>query len=298
MTTTLKTPTTWLAGTTIMAAGLAHAVFTTPSLASNGFQLCHIENAGFYAESDGQGILIDGMIREGLDGFAKASPELTDNIQAANAPFANLSIGFITHKHTDHFDAEATLEHLDKNAKVHYVVSEEIASELKSAGMTDEQSSRLHAVWPGDNSSTPIHLDLDNGIQVDIYRVSHNMDIQNLGYHITMPGGTTLFHPGDIQASEEELKSAGLKGVKVEYLLMPFFYGATDPADMERIKMAFDYTYIVPTHFHEGEPAWAQKHGGMAAFKASAIESMGGLNLADEMACLNNHKSSDNWSFK
>jgi len=286
---TLISPTSWLIATTFIAAGLAPAVFAAPSSSSDGFRLCHIENAGFYAESDGQGILIDGMIREGLEGFAKASPELTDNIQAANAPFANLSIGFITHKHTDHFDAKATLEHLDKNARMHYVVSEEIAAELKSAGMTDEQASRLHEVWPGDESSTPVHLDLGNGIQVDVYRVSHNLDIQNLGFYITMPGGTTLFHPGDIQASEEELKSAGLTGVKVEYLLMPFFYGATDPADMDKIKMAFDYAHIVPMHFHEGEPEWAQKHGGMDAFKIGAIESMGGLNLVGEMACLDSH---------
>ena len=207
---------------TSLASSLSGAV--SEKVLGEKVLLCHVANAGFLIKGKSAKVILDGMTqRDDYNGsFFMPSDETRSSL--LNDPTINVSL--VTHSHGDHFDAAITLQHLRANPKVKYVMPPEAFELLQAEGLTELEGNRVHAVYPA-LSGEPKTLVFE-GVSVDVYQIDHgNGQPQNIGYGVTVDG-FSLFHPGDISATREQLKAAGLNQKPTDVLLLPFWYGLGD----------------------------------------------------------------------
>ena len=256
----------------------------TPTYDQAG-KLCHIANAGFFIENQGEGILIDTVIDQGLKGYVKPTKPLLAKIEKGQAPFDNIKLVLITHFHADHFDPASTLRHLRANLETQYVMPPQAYEAIKELGITNEEANRVHIPLPGMNGiSQTIAI---TNIKTDIYRISHgaNRPIENLGYKVTLANGTTLFHPGDMSTTSEQLNSVGLNAISVDYLLLPFWVSLNEKTK-PMINASWNAKHIVPMHFQEENRDWMQQYGGPSGVKKIARNNWSNsISLTGEMKC-------------
>lgn len=246
-------------------------------------KICHIANAGFLFEKADRGVLVDAVMqRDDYEKtFALPSPETLSAMEAGTGAFSNVKLVLVTHKHGDHFDAAASLRHIRADADVEYVMPPEAFDLMKSAGMTTEEAKRVHAPLP-DWTDGPALLEKD-GIKLETYRVDHGPDMpQNLGYRVTI-AGTSFFHTGDINASPERLKNAGLSSVPVDYMMMPFWYALQQKASAES---AWTIGTMIATHYHAKEQPWMERMGGPEGLRTAAAAAWpNSIRIDKEMQC-------------
>ncbi|MBL4836083.1 MAG: MBL fold metallo-hydrolase [Kordiimonadaceae bacterium] len=245
--------------------------------------LCHIANAGFFAEASGQAVVIDAVLkRDDYDGsFALPSAQTLQTLQNGTHTFSNVKLALVSHLHGDHFDAKATLHHLKSNPKVAYVMPSSAYDLLIAAGLPEAHKDRVHAIMP-DEENSPKKLEI-NGISLTIFRIDHGPNMpQNLGYKVTL-AGKTVFHTGDINASAEQLSAAGLSNTATDIMLMPFWYVLQQT---ETIKKAWDIKTMVPMHYHAKEQPWMARLGGPEGLRtATAALWPTALRIDKEMQC-------------
>jgi len=270
---------------TIKTVALAALLASTPVVA-DGVKLCHIANAGFLMEGKDAAVLFDAArIRDEYDGeYGLPSDDLMRQLTPGTGAFEKVKLALVSHKHNDHFDPEATLNHLRADADVTYLMPPEAFDMLKEAGLTTAEEARVKAVlppWEGD----PLEYDI-GGIKARAYRVDHGPGRpQNIGFHV-MIDGVSFFHTGDIIASAESLRKAGLSHTPVDVMLMPFWYGLGDDAQMQAVKGAWDVATMVPMHLPPGERGWMSQFGGHDGFMDALYGQWpGSVRLTDEMAC-------------
>lgn len=246
-------------------------------------KVCHIANAGFFAESNEEALVVDAVMeRDNYNGtFALPSASTLASLQQGKAAFQHVKLALVTHHHGDHFDAVATLTHLRNNEVVQYIMPPEASQLLENAGLSDAERPRVHSVLPNWDKG-PTNLTV-NGIDVEVYRIDHGPNMpQNLGYKATL-GGKTVFHTGDINASAERLKSAGLGGTAVDFMLMPFWYLLQQKED---IATAWDIGTMIPMHYHAAAQPWMEQFGGPTGLRATAErEWPGAVRIDQEMQC-------------
>lgn len=267
----------------LLGTALALALSNNSAAAADSANLCHIANAGFYVAGSNEGVLIDAVLhRDDYDGrFALPSDETQQNIADSSGPFSKAKLALVTHKHGDHFDAEASLRHLRSSPDLHYVMPPEAFALMKSAGLTDKEASRVHASLP-EWSDGPQKMTI-NGIELEVYRIDHGPNMpQNLGYRITLDS-RSFFHPGDINASAEKLDGAGLKKTPVDYMLMPFWYAVQQ---RELINNAWSVGTLVGMHYHAKVQPWMTDMGGPEGLRTAVKNTWpNSIRLDREMQC-------------
>ena len=170
-----------------------------------------------------------------------------------------------THIHADHFDAAASVQHMESKSDVRYILTPQSFEALKPAGAGAEIS---HAVTPSHENDGPVTIKQD-GLTTEIYKVDHGKGAPtNFGYKITFPSGRSVFHTGDINASLESLKKHGLDKTPVDVLLIPFWYLLQNSANVPE---AWNAQTVVPTHFMAKEQEWMAQYGGMEGVKKLAL---------------------------
>ncbi len=263
-----------------IATGLTLLLASNPIQA--GTQICHIANAGFFIESSGTGVLIDAVMKRDdyEQTFALPSEEVLTNMTFGQGAFESVKLALVTHKHGDHFDAEASLQHL-RSSEVRYIMPPEAYELMKSAGMTELESARVQALLPNWDDG-PLRVSGD-GYEVDVYRIDHGPNMpQNLGYRIHI-NGKTFFHTGDINATPERLKAAGLQKTPVDYMMMPFWYALQQK---DAIDTAWQLGTMIATHYHAKEQAWMADAGGPEGLRRAAASVWpNSLRIDREMQC-------------
>lgn len=212
-------------------------------------KLCHIANAGFIAEGKAAAVLFDSarLTDEYNGAFALPSQSLMQSLTAGTGAFSKVKVALVSHRHNDHFDANATLEHLRGDADVEYIMPPEAYALLEEAGLSALESKRVHSVLPPWEGG-PIVLEIA-GIRIEAYRVDHGPNRpQNIGYRVQIDG-MTFFHTGDISASGESLRKAGLAATPVDVMLLAYWYGDSDAAQNKAIYEAWQIGTVVPMHF-------------------------------------------------
>ena len=110
---------------TAVLASLATILFGLNSAATETggeARICHIANAGFWITNGEKSVLIDALLAEGLEGYAKPSDNLEIAMEKGHVPFENVALVFTSHYHADHFNPAATLRHMAANPDAHYVL--------------------------------------------------------------------------------------------------------------------------------------------------------------------------------
>lgn len=253
------------------------------SVQAEPLNVCHIANAGFLVSTNNTAIVVDAVMeKDSYEGrFSLPSPIVLANLQNAKDIFENVKVALVSHRHGDHFDPVASLKHLRSDKSVEYIMPPEAYQMLLSAGLTDANQKRVHSVLPGWKNG-PVNITV-NGIPIEVYRIDHGPDMpQNLGYRV-MLGEKSFFHTGDINASAERLRDAGLDQTPVDVMLMPFWNILERKGTIEQ---AWKIRTMVPMHYHAQPQAWMEQFGGPTGLRTKT-ESLwpGSIRLDQEMQC-------------
>lgn len=257
------------------------ALMATTSAAA--VDVCHIANAGFLIKGEKTSVLIDGLMEEdAYEGrFALPSAETLKAMNERNGLFADLGLVLATHRHGDHFDAKATIRHLRMSEGVKYMVPADALPALDANGLTSEEKSRLFVIPDATNTDRAV-----NGARVETFDVEHGPNMpQNVGYRVTVDG-VSFFHTGDISATREQLEAAGVNALKVDVLIMPFWYSHMDAEQLAAVRASWSADIVLPTHFNPQPQPWMVRFGGPEGIRASISENFNKtLYLTDEGAC-------------
>jgi L-ascorbate metabolism protein UlaG (beta-lactamase superfamily) len=207
-------------------APAAAAVAAQPS----ALRVRYVANAGVLLNIDGQEVLIDAPIRDGISPYATPSADERQRLERAEAPFDNVSVILVTHWHEDHFSPEAVAAHLIANRRAVLVSSEEIVARVRPlAGGVEPR--RLRGVTPAQGEALPAAV---GALKIDVLRVRHNpvrrWPDQHVAFLIQGRSGTVL-HVGDADPKTADFDVLRKLG-PVDLALVPFWY-VTDTGTWE-----------------------------------------------------------------
>ena len=251
----------------------------TTSLAAQAVELCHVANAGFLIKGENASVLVDGLMQEDVyEGrFALPSSDMYDEMINKTGLFKDLKLILSTHRHADHFDPKATVEHLRATNDVRYGITAEALKTLEANGLQDSDRERLFVVEDG-TQSTYSH----GGIDIRTFDVDHGPNApQNVGYLVTVDD-VSFFHTGDINTSREQLAEAGVTNLEVDALIIPFWFGLRDVNQLKTISESWKVGTMVPTHFHAIHQPWMNQFGGLDGLKQSIAETFEGALISTE----------------
>ena len=270
-----------LFSSTMLAAAVL--VSATSAATASDARLCHVANAGFMMEAGGQAVLVDAVMqRDDYNGsFAIPSAATLSALHYSKDAFKNVKLALVTHRHGDHYDAAATLKHIESDPLVEYIMPPEAYDLLKNAGLKEEDQKRVHSILP-EWESAPTKVKA-GGIDVEVYRIDHGKGApQNIGYRVHL-GGKTFFHTGDINASLPRLKAAGLEKTPVDVLMIPFWYILQA---RDNIEASWDVGTIVPTHYQLNEQGWMDQFGGLEGLRTASMKDWPkSLRIDQELQC-------------
>ena len=186
-------------------------------------EITYLANEGFLLTSGNANVLIDGLFREGVEGYANLSPELRETVETAQPPFDTVDVVLATHHHADHFHALAVCRFLESNPLAEFVSTRQALNQMRSA--CDNPAALAGRVKPGllgDGTSAPVVLD---ELRIEPVFMHHGSasPVENIGFLIEI-GELTVVHMGDSQATAEDLRAAGLGEHDIDLAFVPFWY--------------------------------------------------------------------------
>ena len=197
----------------------------TPSerMAEDRIEITYLANEGFLLTAGNHRVLIDGLFREGADGYANLSLEQRETVETAQPPFDTVDVVLATHHHADHFHALAVCRFLDSNPLAEFVSTQQALDQMRSSCNNPAAlASRVKAGLLSDGSSAPVVLD---ELRIEAVFLHHGSasPVENIGFLIEI-GGLTVLHMGDSQATAEDLRAAGLGERTIDLVFAPFWY--------------------------------------------------------------------------
>ncbi len=174
-------------------------------------KVTYVANEGFLIEAGGKKILIDSFFSDkSLDSCHVPDAETLKRLEAAEAPFDDVDVILVTHRHVDHFAPESVLRHLSANAGAVTVGPPQVVSMLRAQpGWTREYDDRVRELDLEISESVPLPV---RGIGLEVFRLRHSQyletneetgetrdrheDVENLAY-LADVGGFEIVHVGD-----------------------------------------------------------------------------------------------------
>ncbi len=216
-----------------------------------------------------QKVIIDGLFREGVEGYAVVPPARRDEVETARPPFDAAKLVLVSHYHADHFDAAAVARYLVHNFRAVLVSSPQVCDAVAEQ-LNDDVILRNRVRKVSTEGGSPVSVTIE-ATTVQVYRVSHgsgrHAQVQNLGHLITL-GGWKILHIGDSDADEAELKSFGWAKEKIDVAFIPFWY-LTEKKGSEVIRRTVRARIVVAMHIPPEE--LEQRAAEVRAFFPDAI---------------------------
>ena len=207
------------------ASSTAPVFVSAPPAQSPTVEVTYIANEGVLISSGGKQVLIDGLHREYGPEYAFLPAADRDKIENAKAPFDQIDLILVSHRHLDHFHPESVGLHLQHNPKAVLVSSQQVAEEVEK-NFKDFQAikSRVTAATPPWKERVAMKV---AGIDFEILSLRHgtglHATIQNLG-HIIKLGGKKLLHVGDADTSIENFASFNLDKEAIDIAFLPDWF--------------------------------------------------------------------------
>jgi len=225
--------------------------------AQDSCKITYISNEGFLVETHGKKVLIDGLF-DHIDAEWCDSPDeqTVSLMKSSTAPFDEIDLIAITHKHIDHFNDQVVIKHLLSNPKAMVICPYQVSEVLAVHPDYEEVQSRIIDLTPAWYQDSTLVV---SGIPIRAMRLEHShymeedpetgtkrnrhRDIENLGYLINIEG-TKIFHCGDTNPlNEEEYKGYALQeeSIDIAFLERMFFTSGEKGRDIRN-------SYIQPEH--------------------------------------------------
>ena len=186
-------------------------------------EITYLANEGFLLASANHKVLIDGLFREGVEGYAKLPAASRETVETAQPPFDTVDVVLATHHHADHFHALAVCRFLDSNPLAEFISTRQALDQMRSACDNPAAlAGRVQAGLLSDGSSATVVLD---ELRIESVFLHHGAasPVENIGFLIEI-GGLTVLHMGDSQATAEDFRAAGLGERSIDLAFVPYWY--------------------------------------------------------------------------
>ena len=206
--------------TPVYITDTASAPATQPTVEIN-----YIANEGVLISSGGKQVLIDGLHREYEPDYAFLPPAEREKIETAKAPFDQIDLILVSHRHLDHFHPESIGLHLQHNTKAQLVSSQQVVDEVeKNFKGYQAIKARVTRATPPWKEKVAMKV---AGIEFEILGLRHgttrHATIQNLG-HVIKLGGKKLLHIGDADTAVENFERFNLDEEGIDIAFIPFWF--------------------------------------------------------------------------
>lgn len=188
-------------------------------------QIRYVANAGVMLTLDGQKVLIDAPIREGIEPYATPSADERQRLEHATAPYDNVSAILVTHWHEDHFSAEATAEHLRHDSRAVLISSREVVERVRKVA-PELPATRFRGVTPPPGES---HLVPVGTLKIHVLRAKHNPVRRWPEEHVVfvVQGSRSVIHTGDAALEPDAfVTKAALP--PIDLAIVPFWHLTND----------------------------------------------------------------------
>lgn len=214
----------------LLAANVAVAALAGAAVGQEtekrGVAVTYLANEGLLIQFGETGVMIDGLFRDGVSGYARVPAAELKKIETAGAPYDKVVLLLVSHHHGDHFDAKSVARHLERNPKARLISSEQVVEAVRKAAKP-EVKERIESVEPKGADKVTVEA---GGVKVEVLKLSHGTGrfakISNLG-HIIHMGGKRLLHIGDaeLNAGTTEPLERHARGVDVAFVPYWLLFG-------------------------------------------------------------------------
>ena len=195
----------------ILGCSLAAAV-----AAPSAIEVTYVANEGFLIEIGGKKILIDALFYdESIDWCHVPDADARERLETARAPFDDVDLILVTHRHVDHMSAGMVLRHLAHNPAGVLVAPPQVVDRLRAEeGWSESYQERIEEIDLELFASVELKI---RGIRLEAHRIRHgrymitdeetgesrnkHREVENLTY-LAEVGGVQVMHFGDAFLTE------------------------------------------------------------------------------------------------
>jgi len=191
---------------------------------SDGLRLTYLANEGVLLQSGSGAVLIDAFVVEPYSIYACLNDSTWERMLEGKAPFEKVDLALVSHRHRDHFQAEAAVAFMLRHGETVLVSSPEVVGDLARQPGFDAIRSRVETILPEPGA---VLTRLQAGFQISFLRIKHGgqawQDLQNLG-HLIRAGGMSLLHIGDAETSASAFAGYVHEIAQVDIALVPYWF--------------------------------------------------------------------------
>lgn len=209
------------------------------TFSQNKCNITYVANEGFLIESENKKILVDALFDKINENWCDSpSDSIIELMQTAKAPFNNVDIIAISHKHRDHFNDSVVVNHLLSNKKGIVICPNQVFEILKENKNFPQIKNRIVKITPNQYCDTNItvsdipirvlRLEHSHYMEIDSAsgeQVNRHRNIENIGFLFNL-NDTKIFHCGDTNPlNEEEYSTFKLNNdsIDIAFLERQFF---------------------------------------------------------------------------
>jgi len=220
-----------------LLAALAFAPTASAAQASR-LEITYLANMGVLLESGGKRVVIDGLHRGELEGYAAVPPSMLGPLEQARAPYGTLDLVLTTHRHLDHFNASSVAARLASDSSTTFVAARETVDSLlarTSIRVTlPNVGPRVVGIVPPKKGEVRVPVP---GIDLTVLDLPHNPTrskrVANVGFLLDFDGLRVL-HVGDADPTAANFDPHRLPRRAVDVAIVPFWYLSDERGAMVR----------------------------------------------------------------
>jgi len=246
----------------------------TNSQAQKQCKLTYVSNEGFLLQTGDKKIMFDALFNH-IDGNWCDSPNdsTLHALKHAKAPFNNVDLIAVSHKHRDHFNVHVVVSHMLHNKKAYLLCPEQVGEILAKNKNYKEFSNRVTLCTPGEYCDEKLTV---NDIPIRICRLEHShymeedtinggkinrhRNIENLGFVLDIDG-VKVFHCGDTNPlNEKEYSTFNLQDENIDIALVERLFFAYGKASVDILNKYIAPKQMVLMHINPRNKSAFTKH--------------------------------------
>jgi L-ascorbate metabolism protein UlaG (beta-lactamase superfamily) len=183
--------------------------------------LTYVANMGVLISSGNFKVLIDGLFDMSKSAWRIPSPEILESIMKGEAPFHDVDLILVTHKHQDHFTSALAVRYMESYPRPILLAPSDVVTEIRGAASD----------WPKIEARIiPIDLKVGENVKrkvadipMTIIRTTHDNSTQpmNLMYLLEV-NGWRVFHEGDASGKPDQFRGLGFETNPVDLAVVQY----------------------------------------------------------------------------